>query len=81
MKSLVLLLICIIGARAGNRLRMLINIGRTLHDVGLFSRYKCTPVPSHLCALVYDDGNCRGWKLEIPVGDKQFKVYDGFWYR
>ena len=55
-----------------------------LYIAGLFSKYKCTPVPSHLCAVVYDDGNCHRWKLEIPVGEKQFKARDmigGFWHR
>lgn len=29
----------------------------------------CQPVPSHLCAQVYDDDDCGGWKLEVPTGE------------
>jgi len=44
---------------------------------------KCVPVPRHLCALAYDDDGCRGWKLDIPVGEKMFKWWDPVysWYR
>ena len=26
-------------------------------------------VPNNLCALVYDDEDCEGWKLDVPVGE------------
>merc|ERR1712180_38404 len=43
----------------------------------------CREFPPDLCALVYDDGNCQGWELEIPVGEIQFNWYNPvyYWYR
>merc|ERR1711915_541816 len=43
----------------------------------------CIPVPSTACALVYDDENCGGWKLEVPVGELNFNWWDPvyYWYR
>merc|ERR1712179_264732 len=44
---------------------------------------RCVPVPSHLCAIAYDDDGCKGWRLDIPVGEKMFKWWDPvfYWYR
>jgi len=44
---------------------------------------RCVPVPSRLCAVAYDDDGCKGWKLDIPVGEKMFKWWDPvyYWYR
>jgi hypothetical protein len=41
------------------------------------------PVPYNLCAVVYDDGGCEGWKLDIPEGDMMFKWWNPakVWYR
>jgi len=41
---------------------------------------RCVPVPSHLCALAYDDDGCTGWKLDIPLGSQMFKWWDPVWY-
>ena len=53
------------------------------HILGVQGRTKCTPVPQNLCALVYDDGGCEGWKLDVPEGDMMFKWWDPVkvWYR
>merc|ERR1712002_41137 len=40
---------------------------------------KCVPVPSNLCARAYDDGGCRGWELDIPVGEQMLKWWDPVW--
>ena len=50
---------------------------------GSRSRTKCTPVPQTLCAQVYDDGGCEGWKLDIQEVDTLFKWWNPamFWYR
>jgi hypothetical protein len=41
------------------------------------------PVPDNLCAVVYDDGGCRGWNLDIQEGEIMFKWWDPvyYWYR
>jgi len=46
-------------------------------------RSKCVAVPSNVCAMVYDDGGCRGWKLDIQEGEVMFKWWDPvyYWYR
>ena len=36
---------------------------------GIFTRSKCTTVPSNLCAVVYDDEKCNGWALNINEGE------------
>merc|ERR1712055_625165 len=41
---------------------------------------RCVPVPSHLCAIAYDDDGCRGWSLRIPQGEQMFKWWDPVWY-
>jgi len=53
----------------------------TVH-AGIFGS-KCKDVPSHLCARVYDDEDCKGWELDIPVGEIQFKMWHPvyYWYR
>ena len=40
-------------------------------------------VPGDLCAIVFDDGGCRGWKLDIQEGEVMFKWWDPvyYWYR
>jgi len=52
-------------------------------SAGLLSRSKCVPVPNNLCAVVYDDGGCKGWKLDIQEGEIMFKWWDPvyYWYR
>jgi len=52
-------------------------------SAGLLSRSKCVPVPDNLCAMVYDDGGCKGWKLDIQEGEIMFKWWDPvyYWYR
>ncbi|XP_023330804.1 uncharacterized protein LOC111703160 isoform X2 [Eurytemora carolleeae] len=47
---------------------------------GIFSTSKCTPVPQTACALVYDDKDCKGWKLEVPQGELQFHWWSPVWY-
>jgi len=44
---------------------------------------KCVPVPRNLCAIAYDDDGCKGWRLDIPEGEKMFKWWDPVysWYR
>jgi len=54
------------------------SLSITLGSFGF--RSHCIPVPSHLCAIAYDDGRCTGWKLEIPVGEQMFKWWDPVWY-
>ena len=46
-------------------------------------RNECVAVPNDLCAVVYDDGGCRGWKLDINEGEIMFKWWDPiyYWYR
>ena len=39
---------------------------------GLFGS-DCRPVPAHLCAVVFDEGDCGGWRLEVPQGELKFK--------
>ena len=36
---------------------------------GIFTRSKCTTVPSNVCAVVYDDEKCNGWALNINEGE------------
>jgi len=50
---------------------------------GIFTRSKCTTVPSNLCAVVYDDEKCNGWALNINEGEIMFKWWDPvlYWYR
>ena len=38
-------------------------------QAGIFTRNKCVDVPSNLCAVVYDDEKCNGWKLDINEGE------------
>ena len=63
------------------------SINFTFHNVhlGLLSslRNECVAVPNDLCAVVYDDGGCRGWKLDINEGEIMFKWWDPiyYWYR
>merc|ERR1711915_325093 len=44
---------------------------------------KCNTVPSNMCAVVYDDIGCSGWKLNIPEGEIFFNWWDPIysWYR
>merc|ERR1712136_462711 len=50
---------------------------------GIFTRSKCVPVPNNVCAVVYDDEKCIGWKLNIAEGEIMFKWWDPvyYWYR
>merc|ERR1712193_14936 len=50
---------------------------------GIFTRSKCTTVPSNVCAVVYDDEKCNGWALNINEGEIMFKWWDPvlYWYR
>merc|ERR1712221_33311 len=50
---------------------------------GIFTRSKCVPVPNNVCAVVYDDEKCNGWKLNIAEGEIMFKMWDPvyYWYR
>merc|ERR1711874_22489 len=43
----------------------------------------CTDVPNHLRAQGFDDDDCGGWKLEVPVGEMKFKWWHpvNFFYR
>ena len=52
-------------------------------DGGLLTRNKCQSVTSPLCAIVYDDGECNGWKLDIAEGEIMFKWWHpvNYWYR
>merc|ERR1711936_1022588 len=54
-----------------------------LGHAGIFTRSKCVEVPSHLCAVVYDDEKCNGWALNINQGEIMFKWWDPvyYWYR
>ena len=36
---------------------------------GLLTRNKCVEVPSNVCAVVFDDEKCNGWKLNIDEGE------------
>jgi len=41
-------------------------------------------VPRHLCAMVYDEDDCGGWKLDIPLDSRMdWPAWSptGFWYR
>ena len=42
---------------------------------GIFTRSKCTTVPSNLCAVVYDDEKCNGWALNINEGEVMGNKY------
>merc|ERR1719516_452513 len=50
---------------------------------GIFTRSKCVPLPNNVCAFVYDDEKCNGWKLNIAEGEIMFKMWDPvyYWYR
>jgi len=37
---------------------------------------KCITVPNNMCAVVYDEIGCRGWKLNIPEGETFFNWWD-----
>eukprot|EP00092_Neocalanus_flemingeri_P043702 GFUD01048233.1.p1 GENE.GFUD01048233.1~~GFUD01048233.1.p1 ORF type:complete len:135 (-),score=37.11 GFUD01048233.1:158-562(-) len=52
-------------------------------SASIFSSNKCVRVPDNLCAVVYDDGGCNGWKLDIQEGEIMFKWWDPvyYWYR
>lgn len=52
-------------------------------QAGIFTRNKCVDVPSNLCAVVFDDEKCNGWKLDINEGEIMFKWWDPiyYWYR
>jgi len=49
---------------------------------GLFGN-NCGSVPRTACAVVYDDGDCGGWALEIAEGRIRFPIYHPtyYWYR
>jgi len=44
---------------------------------------KCNTVPNNMCAVVYDNIGCSGWKLNIPEGEIIFNWWDPIysWYR
>ena len=45
---------------------------------GIFTRSKCTTVPSNLCAVVYDDEKCNGWALNINEGEVDIFLHQIF---
>jgi len=55
-------------------------------QAGIFGS-SCVEVPANLCAIVYDESNCGGWKLEIPKAARgkstrmDWPWYASFWYR
>merc|ERR1711962_1144368 len=55
----------------------------SLTNAGFLFGDSCVAVPNNLCAMVYDDEDCEGWKLDVPVGEMMFKWWDPtyFWYR
>jgi len=85
--SLLVLMFSIFKAKAGVPVNIPCLNGGTRQGTTVRScvqgRTKCTPVPQNLCALVYDDGGCEGWKLDVPEGDMMFKWWDPVkvWYR
>ena len=46
---------------------------------GLLTRNKCVEVPSNVCAVVFDDEKCNGWKLNIDQGEVEI-VSEFYWH-
>ena len=40
-------------------------------EAGIFSTCSGKTVPQGVCALLYDDDDCSGWKMEVPIGYKE----------
>ena len=40
-------------------------------QAGIFSSCSGKTVPQGVCALLYDDDDCSGWKMEVPIGYKE----------
>jgi len=56
-----------------------LTLAATCVNAGLFGS-SCEPVPSHLCARVYDDEDCKGWSLDVPQGEMNFRFWNPVWY-
>jgi len=89
MLTLGVICVCVAAVSAGMLYVLLLkypdfNSGQVCVSNGIFfSQQWSVPVPDNLCAVVYDDGGCKGWKLDIQEGEIMFKWWDPvyYWYR